>query len=288
MKKFIIKLFVFSILPIAYFGINVLVNRYIYLNEKVGLKKSSILIIGDSHPNCSLNPDLFNDAQNISQGGEPYVLTYWKLRKILKEIEPDTIIIGFSVHNFSKFNDLKFSDKRWAGNLFTRSYTFESFSELDDRVEVNYSQLYRTIWKETGFYPKQNQVNFIGKPSKRNTSHIGDWEKVIHHHYYDKDKILGVSEVAEAYLDSIIGVCEERNMIPILINSPVHESYYNKIPEVNLSMFDKMKAKYDAKGIKIIDKSQSEFPDSLYLNADHLNFDGATLFTREILSELYF
>jgi hypothetical protein len=262
------------------------VNRYIYLNEKVGLEKSNVLIIGDSHPNCSLNPDLFNDAQNISQGGETYVLTYWKLRKILKEIELDTIIIGFSVHNFSRFNDLKFSNKKWTGNLFKRGYTFESFSELDGRVEVNYSQLYRTIWKETGFYPKKNQVNFIGKPSKRNTSNLGDWEKVIHHHYYDDDKVLGVSEVAEAYLDSIIRVCEENKMIPILINSPVHESYYNKIPEANLAMFDKMKTKYEAKGINIIDKAQERFPDSFYLNSDHLNASGANVFTEEILKEL--
>ena len=59
----------------------------------------------------SLNPKLLYNTINISQGAEPYVLTYWKLKEILMLNKIDTLILGFAPHNISEYNDKKFLNK---------------------------------------------------------------------------------------------------------------------------------------------------------------------------------
>ena len=111
MKLFIKNILLFCIIPILYFSLNIIINIYIYSHSYIELKHKNILIIGDSHTEKSLNPIFFHSAQNISQTAEPYILTFWKIKKIIKSYKPDTLIIGFSPHNISAFNDQKFSNE---------------------------------------------------------------------------------------------------------------------------------------------------------------------------------
>ena len=112
MKNFIKKSLNFIFFLIVFFLINSLINIIFIKNQKLPLKKTSILIVGDSHTKKSLNPYYLKNSSNISQYAEPYVLTLWKLKKIFETYIPDTIIIGFSPHNSSQFNDFKFSNSK--------------------------------------------------------------------------------------------------------------------------------------------------------------------------------
>ena len=58
------------------------INRYAYRNQAISIKRTNILIAGDSYTKRSLNPQYFTSAQNISQYGENYIITYWKLKKV--------------------------------------------------------------------------------------------------------------------------------------------------------------------------------------------------------------
>jgi hypothetical protein len=105
MQKFIKQLLVFIFGLFIFFCANISINTYIFSHTNVGLDNKRILILGDSHPEGSLITGLFGSAQNISQTSEPYVVTYWKLRKILDTYKPDTLIVGFAPHNISlEFN----------------------------------------------------------------------------------------------------------------------------------------------------------------------------------------
>ena len=120
MEQFLRKLILFIVLPTVYFAFNASVNYLIYSSQIVDVGKPNIIVIGDSHPMAAVNTNMLDNAINISRSAEPYVLTYWKLKAILKNHIPEILIIGFSPHNISAFNDKKFSDPDWSSEMFKR------------------------------------------------------------------------------------------------------------------------------------------------------------------------
>lgn len=286
MYVFLKRGFVFSFFLVLYFTINGIFNHYAYSTRNVELNKSRILIIGDSHTRKSLNPDLFDSAKNISQEAEPYVLSYWKIKKIFKKFKPDSLLIGFAPHNISGFNDFKFSDEAWSAEMFKRSYPIGNFKAIEDKVKVDYLSFYKIYWKQIGFYPKRNHNYFIGRYANSNFSNVSNWKKVIKRHYYLNNKELGTSELAISYLDSIIKICKENQVTPILVSSPLNKLYYRKIPVKALKNYNELKNKLILENIFVIDKSGEAYPDSLFYDSDHLNAKGAERFTKEIINLL--
>ena len=261
------------------------VNYLIYSNKYITIKKSNILIAGDSHPQKSLNPKYFNDAQNISQPAEPYVLTYWKLKNIFSSAAPDSLIIGFAPHNISQFNDLKFSNPIWSNAMFKRSYPIQEFDKISNKISIDYKAFYKTLWKQTAFYPKKNHVNYVGSYSNNNKSNIRDFRSAIKRHYYYKGKELNVSEFAVNYLDSIVELCNKKKIELIMVSNPVHKQYLKKIPFAIMERYVDLTKKYNVNYI-VFDKTTQNYPDSLYLNSDHLNEKGAEKFAEELIEYL--
>ncbi|TXB61412.1 hypothetical protein [Phaeodactylibacter luteus] len=282
MKRFLVKVIVFSLFPLLYFGGNMIINYFIYNNQSVKLNNTSILIVGDSHPQKSINPKYFKDAQNISQTAEPYVLTYWKLKKIFNSYIPDTLIIGFAPHNISQFNDLKFSNDRWSSEMFRRSYPIEEFNDISSSIDIDNNGFRKILWKQTGFYPRKNHINYIGNYSNSSKSNISDWETAIKRHYYQNDIQLGVSQLAVNYLDSIVNLANSKKIELIMASPPVHEHYLGNIPISIMQEYVNLTKKYNASNV-VFDKTRDYYPDSLYLNSDHLNEMGAKRFSVELI-----
>lgn len=281
MKQFIYKTSCFILIPILFFGVNMVINYLIYNNQRIPINNTSILIAGDSHPQKSINPQYFRDAQNISQTAEPYVLTFWKLKKLFTSYVPDTLIIGFAPHNISRFNDLKFSDERWSWEMFKRSYPIQEYRTIANKISVDYLTFYKVLWKQTGWYPKKDHINFLGNYSNSDATYIDDAEDVIKRHYYQNGIEWGVSELAVTFLDSIVTLASSKKINLIMVSNPVHEKYLNHIPVPIMEKFDELMDKY--KGCCIVfDKTRDHYPDSLFLNSDHLNEMGAKQFTEEL------
>jgi len=280
MKKFIYKNIIFLLSLILFFGIQATINYFIYSNHRDNIK-TNVLILGDSHPQKSVNPKLFNNSLNISQYAEPYILTFWKLKNILKNSKIDTVMIGFAHHNISAFNDLKFQDKGWSTEMFKRIYPIQEFKTITS-VEIDYLEFYKILWKQICLFPKLNHTNYIGNYSNSNYSNISNAQSAVHNHYYYEGKEIGVSKIAISYLDSLINICTIRGVKPILISNPVHKTYYKKIPSINISAFEELKTELISKGVMVIDKTKENYPDSLFLDVNHLNESGANRFTKEI------
>ena len=286
MKKFFIKLILFLLFPLVYWGGNMIMNYYAYTSESAVMDNARILISGDSHPQKSLNPEFFENAQNISQPGEPYVITYWKLKNIFKTYQPDTLVLGFAPHNISQFNDRKFSDARVSSEMFRRSYPIEEFETIENIIPVNFYNFYKTLWKQTAFYPKKTHVNYLGEYSNNKLSNVSNWQSTIARHYYWNDEVLGVSELAVHYLDSIINLCDQQEIVVVLTSNPVYNQYLDNIPLSITRKFNALKSNYK-EAVIIFDKTSNlTYSDSLFLNADHLNEYGAKRFTNELIMYL--
>jgi len=263
-----------------------IINYLIYTSQPVSIDNTRVLIVGDSHTKYSLNPDFFEDAQNISQSAESYVLTYWKLKKIFQSHHPDTLILGFAPQNISQFNDYKFSNEKWSSEMFKRVYPIENLKNIENIIPVDYYNFYKTMWVQTAFYPKKTHTNYLGKYSNNKSNDISDWQSAIKRHYYWNNKVLGVSELNVSYLDSIIKISQHREIVVILTSNPVYNKYLDKIPPSIMRKYNSLKEKYDSQTI-IFDKTQDiAYPDSLFLNADHLNENGAMRFSFELITHL--
>ena len=264
-----------------YMAFNALTNFMIWKNQKIQLNGATTIIAGDSHPMSSLNPQLLHNAINISQSAEPYVLTYWKLKEITKTHNIDTIILGFAPHNIYGFNDLKFSDKFWSSEMFRRSYYIGEFSTIKNCIEIDKNELIKIFIKNTCLFPKLNHINYIGKFNSSKDSKLSDIASAINRHYYFKNVQLGVSQTSIIYLNKILNICKRKNIEIILISNPVHLSYFEKIPKKIIEKYYDLKKLISLKGIFVFDKTNSFYHDSLYSNADHLNYYGAINFTNE-------
>ncbi|WP_143953860.1 hypothetical protein [Robertkochia solimangrovi] len=285
MKKFIKKLSLFFIPILIYFGTNIILNYHAYNDVDLNLKKFDILIDGDSHTHRGINPDKFNNALNISQNGEPYVISFWKIKKVFKKNIPDTLILGFAPHNISAFNDLKFSNEKWAYEMFKRSYPIQDYYNLNKKIKLNYYILFKTWMKFNALKIWEDHIQYIGHYENSNLNDPSDWESSIKRHYYEDDNLVGNSETAISYLDSIVNLCISKNVKLILVSHPVHKTYQTHIPEINLNRFNKLKRKLE-KNNTIIDLTFKKYPDSLFYNSDHLNTDGAERYTNELIGIL--
>lgn len=259
-----------------------MINYFIYSSPNaVDLENTSILIIGDSHPRRSINPKYFDNAKNISRDAEPFVITYWKLKKIFKSNVPDTIIIGFAPHNISKSNDLNFSKRIKAERMFKESYPFQQLNDISSVINIDYITFYQTLWKQTGFYPRRNHI-ILNDDFPWYINNLNNCEGVAKRHYYHNGAQLGFSQTQVNYLDSIINLTNSNKIKLIIVSSPVHSQYLNKIPFPILEKYDGLIEKYNDSHI-IFDKTRESYPDSLLMDSDHLNQMGAKRFTTELI-----
>lgn len=285
MRKLLLNLIIFLLILFGYFGINISINKIIINKTKIPFEKVTTLIVGDSQMARAINPSIFESAKNISQNGEPYFVTYWKLKYLLQKIKVDTIIIGFSHYNLSGIMDRRFIDKKWSLEMFTRIYPIKNLYGIKN-IEIDYYEYFNTYFRNMCLFPKRNHMKFIGEYANSNASNITNPESYIRDHYYNNDKNIGISEMAISYLDSIIQLAKIQNIYPILVGTPVHESYYTKIPINIIDRYNLEKSRLVLQDYCVIDLTDYFYKDNYYFDLHHLNEYGAKIFTSEILDIL--
>lgn len=285
MEKYIRKSIVFFSIGLAYFIMVGGLNYMIYSHRSVDLGKCSKLIAGDSHPQKSLNPEFLDGAVNIAQLAEPYVMTYWKLKKILVNNHPDTVLIGFAPHNISVFNDQKFFHQHWSHEMFKRIYPIAQFDDLSG-IEVDYKTYYKVFLKQICIFPKLKHGDYIGSHLSLSGNNLKHGKSRVAAHFPNEKEEEMISKTAVAYLDSIVSRCKRANAVPVLVSHPVHHSYYKHIPEPYINAYHRIEDDMKQKGVYVINKTTVEYADSLFLNVDHLNKHGAEKFTKEVSKEL--
>jgi len=252
---------------------------------EVPFGNTSVLITGDSFPLRAIDPTLFNNSKNISQSGEPLFISYWKLKYLFNEIEVDTLLLSYSHHIISAFNDKKLTNNKWSFEMFRRTYSLVDYPSKDD-IKYSKKDFYNVYFRNMFLYPKLNHLNIIGefKPVQQNNiSHI---DVTIKRHFYEGEDLIGISELSVSYLDSIVSLCKEKNVFPVFVSSPVTQKYYDLIPAPTQQKFDVLKQKYSKQGVLFIDKSIAPYPLEYFMNGDHLNQKGATKFTLQIIENL--
>lgn len=286
MRGFIRTSILFAAGPLLYFTLNATINRWIISNTDLSIPHARVLILGDSHVKFGVDPSLFSSAVNMAQAAEPYALSLWKLRRFLDaSYKPDTVIIGFAPHNLAEFQDVKFSDTRWANAMMVRSYTLvhpEQYRPLN----ADMTEYWRVMFRRHCLYPVTDPFKFIGRFKGNDHRSPLEPSKAIERHYADYPDIDLQNTKSMVYLDSIIQLCRDFEIVPILLSTPVSQHYYKAIPPDHMNHYESLVERFDSDGLSIFNFLSVAYPDSVFSDTDHLNVQGAEQFSKELVSSI--
>jgi len=282
MKKFIKKTTLLVLLPIICY-----ISFFAFLKFKLknSISKSDAIIIGDSHTECLNIPNVYNYSINSS----PYITHYNFLKSVEDKLQGKTVLIAFGYHNISSLYENRFNKNvtrtGWltmvnlelnSTNFFTRSYNYNWQNNILDNIfsKNRIANLYHRSY---------------GKPNINSTKFSTDtilFKQIVRKHYTNPDYI-NADIIQDKYLSLIIELLTRQNCQIFLINTPITEYYFNKIPvdikNKHLYLVNKYKKAQYLDLNKIL---ETNINSTIFKDADHVNQKGDDLIVEYIKNNI--
>jgi hypothetical protein len=293
MRIFLLKISKFF--SIFIFSAFILVGGSIYLVSKNGIEindDKNILILGDSHTECAINDSIWNNSINLSESGSTYFFSRIKLRTILETNKNiDTLLLSFHFGSLDKENESNFT--------FNESYLMERlpkfipfFSNDDIRFYLKKSEFVKALLRVPIHYFKYLLNGIFNNDYSIKYMKIGAFSKS------DREKLeqdietrkknstiqkkINQSIIEKEMLNDISNICVLNKVKLILINTPI----YNAGKYTDTSFYYKFKIE-NAKKFNFVDMSNKSIPQNGFGDISHLNQNGASIFTKELISYFY-
>ncbi|WNJ18137.1 hypothetical protein [Pontibacter sp. G13] len=249
-----------------------------------------ILVLGDSHMMTGVDPHRIPHAANIAQTGETYFASFYKLKALLKSDSPiDTVLLGCAWHNLSTFNDRKFVEPHWSGELFQRIYPLVGLQELRQLPDFDSESYWQTWFKQMCLIPKWTHRSFMGKYAGRSDRLCDkqlDVTIAAGRHFGMNGRTEQISATSLAYLDSIVELCREEGVFLALVNAKVHPAYQALVPVPMKDRFRKLAKDMKSRRVPMLDYQTLKLDDTQFKDYDHLNRLGAQIQTDALLRDL--
>ncbi|MEI6047792.1 MAG: hypothetical protein WCS03_02750 [Bacteroidota bacterium] len=294
MERFLKRSFLFCVVVIfCVFICTILIieiNRILFGKIKIENEITTI-ILGDSHTECAINDSIMSETRNVSLLSEGYFFSYLKLENIIDNNDNlKNVILGFSYHNLSIHYD-----------QFV--YGTPTFSSISRYVPLmNFRDILTLLSKQssiTNLTPiiKSSLSNILKYSMKGNPCILKDnipdisegvnnesIKKRINFLYYSEGEPCKVSNFNLFYLKKIVELCKGKDINIILINTPLFEDFYAVIPSCKINEYDAIVNDLD---IPYINLNSYNLPDDCFLpDGDHLNSNGAKIFTKHLVKYL--
>lgn len=293
MIKFIKKTALFVSIPLVFITLFIAILEFVnYEIAKSERLDSSItrIFMGDSHIEQAINDTLLDHTVNIAQNSESLYFSYYKL-KIILEQNPSIkeVYLGFSYHSVSSYYD-KFIFGEFSNAISSRYFSLLPFKEKLKILIANRNDFFSylkviakndilNIWKE------RNILNGGFANSFSNTKAIEESiEKRVLFQYYNEGSLNEYSLINIEYLNKIEDLCTKSNVNLILVNTPVHTLYKNKIPKKFKVKFKQLS---ESGRFKILDLSDLLSEEYFFIpDGDHVSQKGAIKTTEYIALKL--
>lgn len=245
-------------------------------------KEYKYIMIGHSHPECAYNDSLISNFKNISDSGEAYFYTYYKLIELLKD-NPSIEIVMIEFTN----NQVDSAMDKWIWGEKSISHFYPKygvFIGLQGQVLLA-KKSFGSVLNSFSVLQKRNFLRIVNNDYDY-FNHIGGY---VH---YEKN---GVEEAKLnqkrtkknspiddeysmniKYLEKIISLCKQKNKEIVLIRTPQHSVLKmrdNDKKYLNV-YFDKFN------DIPLIDFNDFHIPDYGYKDLEHLNYKGANIISK--------
>lgn len=302
MKQFFLKILSISLLVIVFFAVNYGINSYLIQHDHFKTKKNTkTLILGDSHLQTALNSKIITNSENLCKGAENYYITYHKLTYLLNHNKNiDQVILGFSHHNFTVYNDYRFKNKPWNLSVLASYIPLLNLKTTKNEFPVNnkiYAQAFYRNYLIPNYSYYRNLISnnkrypYIGSAHITKNSKVGD-EKLLLRQYkllfnYKEDSLSIISHNSTKYFREIIDLLTTKNIQVVLISAPLHRDMVEMLPEEVILFFNDLKIEYQNKtNIIVLDYTDLDMEDNSFGDYHHLNKSGADKFSKLIKNRI--
>lgn len=255
-------------------------SRFLISNTKfeVGSKPSNLLF-GHSHAALTYDDEIIKDFVNFAESGEAYFYTYNKVSLLLKNNKSvKKVFIEFSNNSI----DEKMNSWIWGNE--TMSFRLEKYAPVISLKEKMFLlsknpfcfiQTYSVILK--------SRITKISNGVMTYDRNLGGYnpkvERDKNNEFAEQEINFKDYEISEAnllYLDKIINICRQYDVEIILIRSPQRKDYEywqneNEFKKVLSERFG---------DVKFLDFGNFKLDEKDYLDASHLNIEGARKFSK--------
>jgi hypothetical protein len=255
------------------------------------------VIAGDSHLRYSLNPEQLELAVNYCTSAEALVLTFAKIKFLLEKEDNSIkrILIPMGYHNITEAEYEKLNSPKWSNEMYTRSIPFILPALVTSEMGYENFQLFKILLTNVTLKPidlKEQKLKTFGGFASLRMNHLemSNLDYVIGRHFYDQNRPLRYEPKIRDLMIDICGYCAVRNVEVIIINTPLHPKYLENVPSQIKRDYDGLEAELKAmfpQSIEFLRTENMYFPDSAYLDFDHLNKYGAQIFGEFVKNELY-
>lgn len=245
-------------------------------------KKPEYIMIGHSHPECAYNDSLISNFTNVSDSGESYFYTYYKLIELLKD-NPGIEIVMIEFTNNQV--DSAMDEWIWGEKSISHFYPkYGAFISLQDQVLLarkNFGSVlnsFSVLQKRNFLRNVNNDHNYV--------NHIGGYvyyeKNAVEEAKLDQKRTKKNSPLSSEhstnikYLEKIIRLCRQNNKEIVLIRTPQHK--YLKLRNNEKKYLNVYAAKFI--NIPFIDFNDFNIPDYGYKDLEHLNYKGANIISK--------
>ena len=286
---------------ISFCFINKKLNNIKTLESAFKINKDiNTLIVGDSHPMTSLDPEIIEHSKNVSFDSENYFFTYYKLKYLLLfNSHIKVVILGFTPENISKINVEMFllhepKEKQLLDRYYKilddegknkiksfRKYFILYFLKNDLGIPIGIYENDVLIKTLLNMQIEESDYNMIGGfyNSDNSNVNIQDIRQKIKEYFYNDNGIYpGKSVFNIEYLYKIMDLCSRKGIKVYLYRSNVFPMYKQLIPKESINDYEQVKQDILQKftNAKYIHFSNLNNIDKIYFgDGDHLNRLGA-------------
>lgn len=260
-----------------------------FLKER-GDQELDLAFFGDSHPDGDVEVSFIDNAYLFAQGGESYVETYYKLKKILDvdKVKIKNLVLQLDLHTFSI--KPKSKDK-----LFQQLYFYSKFVDLRDIAKMKDEPLFSLFL--------QRNIMFLGKGKEFLTNALissGAIEafgspkeltknaKIAYFDQFGTNPTIEFSDVVFNHFLDVLRLANEKGINVIFVKYPVSRQYELETEKNGLDKkgyYDKVFAKVDEvlDDYNVFDAYGMFFDNAEYwFDAEHLNVAGAEALSRKL------
>lgn len=287
MKKFIITILSFALLLLIFYG--ALLGRYCNKMKGYGFalpKEKTILVIGDSQTQADIDDHILSQVANVSLAHDGYFTMYRRLQLYVNaNPQIDTVFVAFTPHTVRVDKDEFYQNFGYVQESTQHYLPFFTFEDWRLLIGLDAADVVSALTTPLRFYWNVSP-EYIRKMGYFDVADYSNLKDDIESGAVrlTSDAFGGVdygNKITLEYLHRIVDFCKEQNIKLIGLNTPVyHASDY-----FDMENFENLK-KTQFSDLEVWDYMDLEMPDDCRRDVNHLNKNGASLFSEMLKAKL--
>jgi hypothetical protein len=278
-------------------------SRLFILNEA-----STTLIIGASHSATSMHTEYLDKSINVAKSAEPLFFTYYKAKALLKNNPHiEHLVVAVSPLHISKYS----AQQLFQGNAGSRESAMAYYFLVDDvsdplintfssdniiaylkfkwGVPFNYMSDLKVVFNYYRNNIVYSEYSFFGGEESFKGNRVAEYRQKAKSdlNFYGENKKPSISDSGKEAIRRIADLSDQFNVSMTIISTPTHPYYRSLRPALIEKEYRGLIAAVLAKHNNIVYYDYADFAlsESDYLDADHLNTNGAAKFSRYLQAQ---